>query len=128
MVGYDGEGKPEQVAGEMREIHEGLRCAEVTVAVRDARVEGREVQKGAYMGLLDGNLYAVEASVHAAALALAGTMVDEGADMLTLIRGADLEEAAAEEIAEGVRSLDPGLVVEVRNGGQPLYPLQLVAE
>jgi dihydroxyacetone kinase-like predicted kinase len=91
-------------------------------------VQGREVQKGAYMGLLDGNLYAVEASVHVAALALARAMVDEGADMLTLIRGADLEEAAAEEIAEGVRSLDPGLVVEVRNGGQPLYPLQLVAE
>jgi dihydroxyacetone kinase-like predicted kinase len=128
MVGYDAEGEPEEVVAEMRDIAEGLRYAEVTAAVRDARVEGREVPKGAYMGLLDGRLYAVEASVHAAALSLAGAMVEEGADVLTLLRGADLVEAAAEEIAEAIRDLDADLVVEIKDGGQPLYPLQMVAE
>src|SRR5215203_6637883 len=85
MVGYDPEGEPEEVVEEMREIWECLRCADVTAAVRDARVEGREVPKGAYMGLLDGRLFAVEASVRAAALALAGTIVEEGAEVVTLL-------------------------------------------
>jgi DAK2 domain fusion protein YloV len=128
MVGYDAEGEPEEVVGEMREICEGLRCAEVTVAVRDCRVEGREVRKGAYIGLLDGKLHAVEDSVRAAALALAGTVVEEGADVIALLRGVDLGEMAAEEIAEAIRGLDEGLIVEVKDGGQPLYPLQMVAE
>ena len=128
MVGYDAEEEPETVAGEMREICEGLRCAEVTVAVRDARVEGREVRKGACVGLLDGKLYAVEASVHATALALAKAVVEEGADVVTLLKGADLGEAAAERIAEVIRRLDTDLRVEVRDGGQPLYPLQMAAE
>ncbi len=128
MVGYDAEGELEEVIEEMREICEGLRCAEVTVAVRDARVEGREVREGAYIGLLDGKLHVVEASIHAAALALAGPIVREGADIVTLLKGADLEEAAAVEIAEAIRRLDAGLMVEVKDGGQPLYPLQVVAE
>jgi DAK2 domain fusion protein YloV len=128
MVGYDPEGEPEEVVEEMREIWECLRCADVTAAVRDARVEGREVPKGAYMGLLDGKLCAVEASVHGAALALAMTIVEEGADVVTLLCGADLGEADARKIAEAIRKLDEDLVVEIRNGGQPLYPLQIVAE
>jgi uncharacterized protein len=91
-------------------------------------VEGREVRQGAYLGLVDGKLCAVEASVHTAALALAGEIVEEGTDAVTLLRGADLEEAAAERIAGAIRGLDADLVVEVKNGGQPLYPLQMVAE
>jgi dihydroxyacetone kinase-like predicted kinase len=70
----------------------------------------------------------VEASVYAAALALAKTIVEEGADVVTLLRGVDLGEAAAEEIAEAIRRLDAELRVEVRDGGQPLYPLQMAAE
>ncbi len=128
MIGYDPEGEPEEVAEEMREICEGLRCAEVTVAVRDSRVEGREVQKGAYIGILNGKLHTVDASVHTAALALARMVVEEGADVVTLLRGEDLGKVEAERIAEDIRGLSPDLVVEVKYGGQPLYPLQMAAE
>jgi hypothetical protein len=54
--------------------------------------------------------------------------VDEGADLLTLLRGEDLEESELEAIVAGVRGLDDSVEVEVRYGGQPLYPLQMVAE
>jgi dihydroxyacetone kinase-like predicted kinase len=128
MVGYDAEGEPVEVAEEMREICAGSRCAEVTVAVRNSRVQGHKVRKGAYMGLLDGKLYAVEDSVHAAALVLARTLIEGGADVITLLRGVDLEERAAEKIARTIRRLDEDLAVELRYGGQPLYPLQMVAE
>ena len=128
MIAYDAEGEPAEVAEEMREICEEIWCAEVTIAVRDARVEGREVRKGACMGILGGKLQAVEASIHAAALDLAETIVEEGADVVMLLRGEELGEEAAEEIAEDVRRLAAGLVVEVKDGGQPLFPLQMVAE
>ena len=128
MIAYDAEGDPAEVAEEMREICEEIWCAEVTIAVRDARVEGREVRKGACMGILGGKLQAVEASIHAAALDLAETIVEEGADVVMLLRGEELGEEAAEEIAEDVRRLAAGLVVEVKDGGQPLFPLQMVAE
>jgi uncharacterized protein len=128
MVGYDPEGKPEEVVEDMREIAQELRCAEVTRAVRDARIGGREVREGAYVGLLDGELLVAEDGVEAAALKLVGWMLREGADVVTLLRGEELEEADAERIAEGIRCMRADLLVEVKYGGQPLYPLEMVAE
>jgi DAK2 domain fusion protein YloV len=128
MVGYDGEGEPDEVIEEMREISDSLRVAELTRSVRDARVGEREVPEGAYMGFLDGDLVAVESGVRQAALVIAGMFVDGGADFLTLLKGKELPEADLQEIMDGVRDLDAALEIEARDGGQPLYPLQMVAE
>jgi DAK2 domain fusion protein YloV len=127
MVGFDPEGEPEEVVEEMREISGTLRSAEITRAVRDARVGDRAVAEGAYMGLLDGELFAVAGSVEEAALRLAEALLEE-ADVLTLVRGEELDEAALQRIADGIRGLDEAVEVEVRYGGQPLYALQMVAE
>jgi dihydroxyacetone kinase-like predicted kinase len=128
MVGFDAEGEAEEVAEEMREISQELRCAEVTRAVRDARVEGREVREGTYVGLLDGKLVVAEDEIEDAALKLVEMMLEGGADIVTLLRGAELGDLTVDGIAEAIRSLGDDVVVEIKDGGQPLYPLQMVAE
>ncbi|MDP8939810.1 MAG: DAK2 domain-containing protein [Actinomycetota bacterium] len=128
MVGFDAAGEPETVFEEMDEIAASLRLGEITRAVRDARVDGRDVPEGSYIGLLDGRLHVVEESVEAAAVKLAEDIVESGADLLTLLCGADLTEEAARRIEEEVRDLDEELEVEVHQGGQPMYPLQMAAE
>ena len=126
MVGFDAEAEPEEVAEEMREIVGGLRCGEVTRAVREARVGDLDVPEGAYMGMLDGELLAVEETVDAAAMRLAEKILEGGADIFMILRGADLGEAASLKLAEEIRNL--GVEVEVKDGGQPMYQLQMVAE
>jgi DAK2 domain fusion protein YloV len=128
MVGYDGEGEPHEVVEEMREISDSLRVGEVTRSVRDASVGEREVPEGAYMGFLDGDLVAVEDGIRETALVVAREIVGYGADVLTLVKGEELAEAELEGILDGIRDSDDLLEVEVRDGGQPLYPLQMVAE
>jgi fatty acid kinase len=128
MVGYDAEGEPDEVVEEMSEISESLRTAEVTRSVRDARIGDRGVPEGSYIGFLAGELIAVEESVEDAALVLARKIVGEGADLLTLLKGEDLSEAEVETIVDAISDLDDAVEVEVRDGGQPLYPLQMVAE
>jgi DAK2 domain fusion protein YloV len=127
MVGYDGEGEPDEVVEEMREISDSLRVGEVTRSVRDARFGDRGVPEGAYIGFLDGELVAVEDGACQTALVIARKIVEDGADVLTLLKGQELSEADLEEIVGGIRDLD-ALEVEARDGGQPLYPLQMVAE
>ncbi|MGB3634195.1 MAG: DAK2 domain-containing protein [Rubrobacteraceae bacterium] len=128
MVGFDALGEPEEVFEEMEEIAASLRLGEVTQAVRDARVDGREVPEGAYIGLLDGKLHVVEQNVETAALKLAESIVEDGADVLTLLCGEDLLKDTARVIENEIRELDEDLEVEVHEGGQPMYPLQMVAE
>ena len=59
---------------------------------------------------------------------LARKIVGAGADVLTLLKGEELADAELEAILDGIRDLDDLIEVEVRDGGQPLYPLQMVAE
>jgi dihydroxyacetone kinase-like predicted kinase len=96
--------------------------------VRDARVGDREIPIGAYIGFLDGDLIAVEDAAWQTALVMARKIVDGGADVLTLLKGEELAEVDLEEIIDGIRDLDEALEVEAKDGGQPLYPLQMVAE
>ena len=128
MIGFDPEDEAEEVVREMREIAGGLLCAEVTRAARKARIGGRVVPEGAYIGFLDGELLAVEEDVEDAALKLIEKMLGEGVDIITLLRGYGLEEASARKISERAKLLEKGVEVEIKDGGQPLYPLQMVAE
>jgi DAK2 domain fusion protein YloV len=128
MVGYDAEGDPDEVVEEMLDICGSLRAAEVTLSVRDARIGDREVPEGAYIGFLAGELIAVEETLPGAALVLASKIVGEGADFLTLLKGEDLSDSDFAAILEGIQDLDEALEVEVRDGGQPLYPVQMAAE
>ena len=52
----------------------------------------------------------------------------EDADLLTLLRGEELDDTSLQKIAGAIRHLDSAVEVETRDGGQPLYPLQMVAE
>ena len=128
MVGFDAEEEPEKVVEEMREINAGLRCAEVTRAVREARIDGREVPEGAYIGLLDGELVVVEDGVVDAAIKLVEKLLEGDVDIVTLLRGYGMDEKSAERVAGAIKRLDTEVDVEIKDGGQPLYPLQMVAE
>ncbi|MDQ3792515.1 MAG: hypothetical protein M3341_07730, partial [Actinomycetota bacterium] len=127
MVCFDAEGEPEEVVEEMREVADALSSAEITRSVRGAKVGDRAVPQGAYMGFLDGELFAVEDTVGKTALKLAEKMLEE-ANVLTLLRGDGLDDEMLHEIVDSIRELDEAVEVEIRDGGQPLYPLQMVAE
>ncbi len=128
MVGFDAEGDAEDVAAEMDEIVAALQTAEVTRAVREANIEDRKVAEGDYIGLLDGELVASGESVGEVAFELSRRMIDDGADLLMLLWGEDLGHEEVGEISRAIESMGDGVEVEARYGGQPLYPLQMVAE
>ena len=128
MVGFDPEGEAGEVLDEMREITAGLRSGEVTRAVREASIDGHKVPEGAYIGLLDGKLVAMGDGVEDAALKLVEKMLEGGVDIVTLLRGYGMDQKSAERVAEGIKHLDGEVDVEIKDGGQPLYPLQMVAE
>jgi DAK2 domain fusion protein YloV len=128
MVGFDAEGEAEEVVEEMEEIREHLKSAEITRAVRDANVNGREVTDGAYIGLLDGELASVKESVEGAAIEVARLMLSDGSDIVTLLRGEGMDDEELERIVAEIQNIDEDIEVDVRDGGQPLYPLQMVAE
>jgi hypothetical protein len=39
-----------------------------------------------------------------------------------------MNERSAERIVEGIKRLNTDVEIEIKDGGQPLYPLQIVGE
>jgi uncharacterized protein len=103
-----------------------VRHGELTAAVRGATIDGVEVAEGQHMAMIDGRVIGAHPTVEAAADALADGLA-EGAGRLLLIAG---QEPGFDVPAwlDRVREGHPALTIELREGGQPHYPLLAAAE
>ncbi len=111
----------DNVAG-MVEAAAAVTAAEVTQAVRDATSPAGPISTGDWLGIGPDGIAAVESDATAAATALLGAVIDDDHELLTVLTGADADEAATEAIIGHVSELHPELEIEVTEGGQPLYP------
>jgi DAK2 domain fusion protein YloV len=126
LVAFNAERSAEENAAEMREALEGLATGEVTIASRDASVDGVAAKEGEFLGLLNEKAVAAGPSFPEVARAVAEGLLAEPRDLLTLLTGRDAPplNGLVDELAER----HPGLEIDVQEGGQPHYPLLLSAE
>jgi DAK2 domain fusion protein YloV len=117
---------PEHNEQEMREALEGVATGEVTVASRDAVLDGVTIREGAYLGLVDGKAVAADADIDRVMLEVVGRVLDGDRAWLGILTGEGAPEL--EPVLAEVRRSHPEVDVEVHDGGQPHYPLLVVAE
>lgn len=102
---------------EMRKVKTG----QVTYAVRDTSIDGKEIKQGNIMGLDDKTIRAVGEDIAETAFALLTQMIDENSELVTLYYGEETEETEANALAERVMAEYPDTEVEVHPGNQPIY-------
>jgi DAK2 domain fusion protein YloV len=105
-----------------------VRSAEVTRAVRATVVDGRHIEMGQAIGIIDGALRVVAEDIEAAAEACVDEMLSSETSLLTLYAGEDVRDKEAEALAVAMRARYPDLEVELVRGGQPHYPYILSLE
>lgn len=98
-----------------------INTGEVTVAVRDAIIDGIDVKVGDVIGMLNDALTTKGATANEVALMLLAQMDVSRAEIITIYFGADTPEAVAQALGAEVRRLYPDQEVEVIDGGQPHY-------
>jgi dihydroxyacetone kinase-like predicted kinase len=101
-----------------------LVAAEVTVASRDATVDGVAVREGQYLAIVDGRAFATGDDVWEVLDVVLAHFASEGLALVSIFRGDD----APDEDALAARVESHGLEPAVYWGGQPHYPLLLSAE
>ncbi len=121
MLAYSPEESIEDNAETMTRSVSTLLCGEVVTAVRDAQVDGAQVQSGQVMGLLEGKLVETAASHHDALISLVHAAAPEAGSLVTLYWGDDISEEEANDAVESLRTAHPGTEVEAIHGGQPHY-------
>jgi len=110
----------------MSEVLEGVVTGEVTIASRDADLNGVAVRKGRWLGLAGGEAVAVGDEFEDVAAKVTESLLAEPRMMLTLLTGADAPDL--DGLLNRIREGYPDLELDVQTGGQPHYPLLLSAE
>ena len=117
---------PEENETAMLEALAAASTGEVTVASRDATVDGLKISKGEYLGLVDGSAVISGGDLEAVALDVVGKVLAGERGWLGLLVGEDAPPL--DGIVAAIRAAHPEVAVEEHDGGQPHYPLLVVAE
>ncbi|MFV8765478.1 DAK2 domain-containing protein [Aerococcus urinaeequi] len=121
MLGYNPDGTLDDNKAAMVAEMANVTSGQVTVAVRDTTVDGLEIHKDHFMGIIDGKIVSEDADLVKEAINMVNAMIDEDKELVTLIFGEETDQATAELIAEAVESANEDIEVEIVDGGQPVY-------
>lgn len=105
-----------------------VKSGEVTIAVRDTKLNGREIKKDDYMGIVDGEITNTNPDVQQAATDMVKHMLDEDSEVVTILYGQDGDQSTAEAIRDEVLAADDELDVQIYEGDQPVYPYLISVE
>ncbi len=110
---------------------EGIRnvkSGQVTYAVRDTRIDEKEIHEGDIMGIGDAGILAVGKSVEETTKELLAQLVDEDSELISLYYGEEVKQEDADRFIAGIESAYPDLDVDAHFGGQPIYYYILAVE
>ncbi len=100
----------------------------ITHAIRDSSIEGINIKKDDFLGMVDGKIVVSEADMLTSAKETLKQMVTEDAEIITIIIGEDGSQKDAKKLEEAVLAVDSELEVEIHEGNQPVYPYLFSAE
>lgn len=121
LISFDASKSGEDNLKIMTEEMENVKTGQVTYAVRDTSIDGKDINAGDIMGIDDDGIKAVSNDLSTTSKELLQEMVDEDAELISIYYGADVTEEDAQEFADYVEETYDECDVELHYGGQPIY-------
>lgn len=121
LISFDEAATAEANQAGMEDAITAVKSGQVTYAVRDTSIDGKEIKTGDYMGIDDVGIQAVGQDITEVVKDLIGAMADEDSELLSIYYGSDVEEEKANALVEAVQAAYPDFEVEAHAGGQPIY-------
>jgi hypothetical protein len=112
----------------MKEAIEMVKTGQVTYAVRNTSVDGKEIRIDDIMGIDDDGIKAVGNDIQATTLELLQGMVDEDSELISVYYGQDIDAEDAQSLSEAIEEAFPDCDIELQEGGQPVYYYVLSVE
>lgn len=94
----------------------------ITYAVRDTKIDGIEIKKDEFMGLIEDKIVTSNPVLIDAAQSLLDTMIAEDSEIVTLIVGAEANQSETDAIVSWVEANYEDVELDVHQGDQPVYP------
>ena len=121
LVNYIPDHSAEENKEQMMAEIENVKTGQVTYAVRDTEIDGKNIKQNDFMGIGDKSILSVGTDLMATTLEMVDAMVDEDSAIVSIYFGSDSDEDSANELAAAIEEKYPDVEVEVNDGGQPIY-------
>ncbi|HHO0378785.1 TPA: fatty acid kinase catalytic subunit FakA [Staphylococcus aureus] len=118
---YDVDATLEENKAQMADSVNNVKSASLTYAVRDTKIDGVEIKKDAFMGLIEDKIVSSQSDQLTTVTELLNEMLAEDSEILTVIIGQDAEQAVTDNMINWIEEQYPDVEVEVHEGGQPIY-------
>ncbi|KMY29502.1 hypothetical protein ACZ11_20605 [Lysinibacillus xylanilyticus] len=128
ILSFNPEAAVELNQSTMTEAFANVKTGQVTYAVRDTSIDGVEIHKDDFMALAEGKIVLSTPALKDAAQKVITDLVDEDAEIVTVIYGEDTTEENASELVKFIEENYPEVEVELFNGKQGLYPYIISVE
>lgn len=112
----------------MLEAIKNVKSGQVTYAVRDTRIDDKEIHEGDIMGIGDSGILAVGQDIEKTAVEMLEQLVDEDSELISIYYGEEVNEEAAQNFVAEIEEKYPDLDVDAHYGGQPIYYYVLAVE
>ena len=119
LIAFQEEASPKENTENMTESLKAVSSGEITYAVRDTTIDGREIHSGDILFLGDNGLLSAEKDI-LSAVREALPKMGEG-EILSLYYGEDVKAEEAEALVSEIQKDNPDLEIELQNGGQAVY-------
>ena len=121
LLAFNPEEPLERNLKSMQDALSAVVTLEVTQAVRSSMVSGIRVESGQYISLLEGKLARAADTPERALKSAIDPVVVSADQIITLYRGEEALQEAADELCRQLEKETPGIQVDLVYGGQPHY-------
>ncbi|MBQ9420356.1 MAG: DAK2 domain-containing protein [Lachnospiraceae bacterium] len=128
LINYREGASAEENMQAMTESLASVKSGEVTYAVRNTQVDGREIREGDIMGIGDRGILAVGEVLNDTTMNMLAEMTDEDTSIITVYAGEGIDDEAAGMLCDRIRETYPDVDVEYERGEQPVYYYIISAE
>ena len=121
LIAYVPEMSVEENEEAMLEAVSLVKTAQITYAVRDTKIDDKEIHENDIMAVGDHGILAVGTEIDAVAVEAVKEMADEDTELISIYYGEEYSEEAANALAAELENVYPDCDIEVNAGGQPIY-------
>ena len=129
MISFDENAGADENLETMTDALSTVHTGQVTYAIRDTSIDGKEIHENDIMGLGDHSaLLAVGNDIEDVAKQVIASLVDDDCSVISIYYGEMITEDEAERLGCQIEAAYPDMDVEINCGGQPVYYYIISAE
>ncbi|OAS83374.1 MULTISPECIES: DAK2 domain-containing protein [Metabacillus] len=121
LLAFNPTADPSDVENTLIDALSNVKSGQITYAVRDTNIDGLDITKGDFMGILNGKITITDRDQLAASKKLLSEMISAEDEILTIIQGEDANDEEVEKLIQFVEEQFEDIEVETHKGEQPLY-------